>query len=113
MSEQIKEGHYLASFERELVVRRRTVDYWIERRNEKSDENCSNAAHDSLAAALDAGFFREYVYEAYNVGYWPAPDDLRLEAFAEWSNSTLPEHDPIRFPGAQVTWKEVDENDEP
>jgi hypothetical protein len=113
MAMQIERGRYLPSFERELAVRRRAVDYWVKRRQEEPAGSCFNPALDSLATADSAGFFREYVYEAYDDGYWEQPVDLKLDAFVEWANATLSVHDQVQFPGTQITWKEVEETGEP
>jgi hypothetical protein len=106
MIHQILSGHYMPTYERELAARGKLLESWNELRREHPDEACPNASHEALAAAARAGFFREYVFEAYDRGYWSPPEDLRREEFVEWANSTLSEHDPFRFPGVQVGWKE-------
>jgi len=108
MLRQIEAGHYMPTYERELAARKKVLESWNALRREHPYEECPNASLESLAAAARADFFREYVFEAYDRGYWDVPEDLRRDAFIQWANATLPKHDPFRFPGVQVGWKQED-----
>lgn len=111
LMEQIEDGNYQNTFERELAARQRALDFWREERAE--GKPCASDVFEAMSLADDEGFLSEYVYTAYGRNRWPEPDGLELSKFADWAHSNLKVHDPVVDPGVAVEWRtdEPDQND--
>lgn len=106
MQEAVASGKYLGSFDRELTARSAALDYWDRESREPREKACESLALSSMSKSREHGFLREYVWSAYRQRHWLQPPNLELEAFDEWAQSNLSEHDPIVFPGVLIRWAE-------
>ncbi len=102
MKDQIEEGNYLTTFERELAARKRALRYWEER--VENGEVCASGTWKAMSIAKAAGYLKEYVFSAYDRALWPEPEGLDLEGWPDWANVNIEVHDPVIDPGVAVEW---------
>ncbi|MBY0401970.1 hypothetical protein K2X89_16880 [Myxococcota bacterium] len=106
MMKQIEAGAYRDTLARELSARRGVLEFW--RKVRGRGEPCASDVLEMMSRAGEAGFLREYVFEAYDRGNWAVPEDLRLEEWKHWSSSNIDAHDPVVVPGVAVRWSTED-----
>ncbi|MCR9096500.1 MAG: hypothetical protein NXI30_19925 [bacterium] len=107
---EILEGRYLDTFEREYAARHGALEAWRQRASSLAAEGtpCGETNFTTADRVDAAGLFREYVRAAFGQPWWTFPPDLDREAFDRWIEAHDDGRDPIRFPAVRIMWKMAD-----
>jgi hypothetical protein len=87
-----RRGTYAISFEAELNARRYMMFYYSVTKNENS---IIDNYLEEMIKINGAGLFNEYVFICFNQDSWRRNNNLKLEEFANWMRSNMPDHIPL------------------
>ena len=90
-------------FEREVYALETTASIWSELRAKGSASE--DAELDALAAAVKAGYIKEYIWHFLRNPGWVEPQSMKVGEFKSWLLKNYPNHKGIVNPGVSVQAK--------
>ena len=89
------EGPIVPEFEEELFARTQLAEALKgNRRVGKSHRNYSK----EIQKVIEAGFFKEYVFEVHNAPGWDASEhELRIDDYKKWASENIPDHEALTY----------------
>lgn len=104
LQEQIAQGHFLDTFQREYTIWNNAYASWKEVKQEAGAQQPTDTFVDALRDVQEAGYMREYIWNYFRRPYWAQPDGLRMSEFKVWAGSHLSGHIAPVNHGILVDW---------
>jgi len=104
LREQISQGHFLDSFQREYTVWNTAYHDWQKVYEQKMGEQPSGTFIDALRDVQQDGYMREYIWNYFRRPYWREPDGLKMSEFKIWAETHLSGHVAPVNHGVLIDW---------